>query len=139
MMFKRNYLDKIMCGKHLDNIIQIKEEKAKRTSDSPDKSLRSSKAEITSTTCHLEDQLSITNPSTEEEIINKKNTIRMILIRNKEIPEMSDPVPMIISSQNLEAVDSVEVETETKETETEIEKTEAKVKAIRDLHPELRI
>lgn len=138
-MFKRNYLDKIMCGKHLDNKIQIKEEKFQQTSDSPDKSLRSSKAEITSTTCHLEDQLSITNPSIEEEIINKKNTIQTISILNKEIPEISDPAPMITSSQNLEAADSVEVETETKETETETEKTEAKIKAIRDLLPEQRI
>ena len=71
--------------------------------------------------------------------INKKNTIQMISIRNKEIQEMFDPVPMITLLQNLEAVDLAEVEIEMKDIETVKEKTEAKVKAIRDLHQELRI
>ena len=113
---------------------------AQLTYDYPDKSLRLSKVETTSTTCHLEDQLSIiTNHLTTEMEINKKNTIQMISIRNKEIPEMFDPVLMITLLQNLEAVDLAEVEIEMKETETVKEKTEAKVKAIRDLHQELRI
>ena len=59
--------------------------------------------------------------------INKKNTIQMISIRNKEIQEMFDPVPMITLLQNLEAVDLAEVDIEMKETESEIEKMEAEM------------